>query len=121
MPDTKVPVRWDLNPFYHGCDTIPASALEIVLSWLARFNRYEFFTKELYKKSKHYKTQGIRRDRSEIQVAFVTKALYEHGIYTTPCGVAWACLWNSPEQTQEYLAKYAPFFEAYEAWANSQR
>lgn len=51
----------------------------------------------------------------------VTKALYEHGIYTTPCGVAWACPWNSPEQTQKYLAKYSPFFEAYEAWADSKR
>ncbi len=121
MPDTKVPTRWDLNSFYHGCDTIPALALETVLSWLSRFNRYTFFTKELYKKSKHYRTQGIRRDRTEIQVAFVTKALYEHGIYTTPCGVAWACLWDSPEETQKYLAKYAPFFEAYEAWADSQK
>lgn len=121
MPDAKVPIRLDLNPSYHGCDTIPASALEIVLSWLARFNRHEFFTKELYKKSKHYKTRGRCWDRSEIQVAFVTKALYEHGIYSSPCGIGWACLWDSPEQTEEYLAEYAPFFEAYVAWADTQR
>ena len=38
---------------------IPDIALEITLSWLARFNRHEFFTKELYKKLPAYKKSGM--------------------------------------------------------------
>ena len=68
-------------------DQIPAEALETTLEWLAKFNRHEYFTKELYKKLPKYKKCGIRREKTEIQVAFICKALQRKGIYMTPCGV----------------------------------
>ena len=69
---------------------IPDIALETTLEWLAKFNRHEYFTKELYKKLPKYKKCGIRREKTEIQVAFICKALQLKGIYMTPCGVAWS-------------------------------
>lgn len=96
-------------------------ALEIVLSWIARFNRRSFFTKELYKKLPAYKKAGIQRDKTEIQVAFICKALQEHGIYTTPCGIAWSNVWDDSESATEYLERYQPIFDGYVAWCAEQR
>lgn len=100
---------------------IPDIALEITLSWLARFNRHEFFTKELYKKLPTYKKSGIRRDKTEIQVAFICKALQDRGIYMTPCGIAWCHVWDDSETVTEYLERYQPIFDGYVAWCAKQR
>ncbi len=100
---------------------IPDIALEITLSWLARFNRHEFFTKELYKKLPAYKKSGIKRDKTEIQVAFICKALQDRGIYMTPCGIAWCHVWDDSETVAEYLERYQPIFDGYVAWCAKQR
>ena len=50
---------------------IPDIALETTLEWLAKFNRHDYFTKELYKKLPAYTECGIRREKTEIEVAFI--------------------------------------------------
>jgi len=101
-------------------EMIPSSALEITLEWLAKFNRHEYFTKELYKKLPEYKKCGIRREKTEIEVAFICKALRLKGIYTTPCGVAWSHIWEDAETVDQYLERYEPIIDGYVKWCKKQ-
>ena len=99
---------------------IPDIALETTLEWLAKFNRHEYFTKELYKKLPKYKEYGIRREKTEIQVAFICKALQLKGIYTTPCGVAWSKIWDDSKTVDDYLKPYQDIIDGYVKWCEEQ-
>ena len=99
---------------------IPDIALETTLEWLAKFNRHEYFTKELYKKLPKYKKCGIRREKTEIQVAFICKALQLKGIYMTPCGVAWSRIWEDSKTVDDYLKPYQDIIDGYVKWCEEQ-
>ena len=99
---------------------IPDIALETTLEWLAKFNRHDYFTKELYKNLPAYKECGIRREKTEVEVAFICNALRLKGIYTTPCGVAWSHIWEDAETVDQDLEQYKPIIDGYVKWCEDQ-
>lgn len=95
------------------------NALAITLSWVARFNRHKFFTKELYKKIPGYKNLA-RREKTEILLAFVFYNLRNVGIYATPCGISFCKVWDDSTEVDNYLEPYQPIIDGYVKWCEEQ-
>ena len=71
---------------------------------ISRFNRHLFFKE---------------KDMEE-WMPFISKYLYNKGIYVMPCGSAWYHE-TTKENVEEYLKEYSDLFKEYTKWCDSQR
>lgn len=51
---------------------------------------------------------------------FISKLLYDNGIYAMPVGCAW-CIEVSKDMVEKYLDEYKELFEEHRKWVISQR
>lgn len=81
------------------------------------FNRYEFFTKRLWKKVKGFE----RENEAEIKCMFMHYWFhYKFGYYTSPCGSSWFTVVDK-DSYNSYITKYKPILDFFVTWAIDQR
>lgn len=94
--------------------------LQYVFEWLGKFNHYQYFTEELYRKLPNRKNI----DEAEVKCAFLHCALYnKFHILSTPCGMGWFRMWDSDNEDTvlNYLKSFNDIFDDYNKWCLEQR